>query len=139
MHDGQLWLDQPILISKKMIHRITGLHMLAQAKIIKTLSQIELENKNLAEWDGRGMKISCVINLELKFGIHIIMHKIYSSSHLNSVSYEAMDLAYKVVKNNLPFDLAELLLNQLNKNMETIWSSKNNPCKFGSLLTCLFL
>ena len=49
-----------------------------------------------------------------------------------------MDLAYKVVKNNLSFDLAELLLNQLNKNMDKIWSSKNNPCKFGSLLKCLF-
>ena len=49
-----------------------------------------------------------------------------------------MDLAYKVVKNNLSFDLTELLLNQLNKNMDSIWSSKNNPCKFGSFLTCLF-
>ena len=84
------------------------------------------------------MKISCVTNLELKFGIHIIVHKIYSSSYPNSVSCEAVDLAYKVVKNNLSFDLIELLLNHLNKNMERIWSYKNNLCKFGFLLTCLF-
>ena len=74
------------------------------------------------------MKISCVTNLELKFGIHIIAHKIYLSSHPNSVSCEAVDSAYKVVKNNLSFDLVELLVNQLNKNMESIQSSKNNPC-----------
>ena len=30
------------------------------------------------------------------------------------------------------------MLNQFNKNMESIRTSKNNPCKFDSLLTCLF-
>ena len=94
--------------------------MLAKEKSTKTLGRVEIEKKTLAEWDGRGMKISCVTNLELKFGIHIISHNIYSSSHLNSVSCEVVGLAHKVVKNNLSFDLAELLLNQLNKIMESI-------------------
>ena len=85
-----------------------------------------------------GMKISCVTNMELKFGIHIITHKIYSSSCLNSVSCEAVDLTFKVVKNNMSFDLAKLMLFQFNKNMESVRTSKNNPCKFSSLLTCLF-
>ena len=76
MHDGQLWLEQPILISKKLIHTITSLPMLAKAKSTKILSRVELEKKTLAKWDGRGMKISCVIDLELKFGIHITAHKI---------------------------------------------------------------
>ena len=52
--------------------------------------------------------------------------------------YEVVDLAYKVVKKNLEYDLVDLMLKQLNKNMESIRTSKNNPCKFGSLLTCLF-
>ena len=99
MHDGQLWLEQPILITKKMIHGITGLPILAKAKMTKALRQDELEKKTLAEWDGRGMKISSVTNAKLKFGIHVIAYKIYSSSHPNSVSCEAIDLAYKVVKN----------------------------------------
>ena len=84
------------------------------------------------------MKISCVTDMELKFSIYIIAHKIYSLSRENSVSCKAVNLAHKVVKNNLSLDLAELLLNQFNKNMESIKTSKNNPCKFGSLLTCLF-
>ena len=88
--------------------------------------------------DGRGIKISSVTDMDLKFGIHIIAHKIYSSSRLNSVSCEAVDLVYKVVKNNLSLDLFELLLNQFNKNMESIRTSKKNSCKFDSLLTCLF-
>ena len=112
--------------------------MLAKSRTMKTLSQEELEKKTLAEWDGKGMKISSVTNAELKFGIYIIAHKIYSSSRLNSVSCEAMDLAYKVVKKNLPNDLVDLLLKQLNQKMKSIRASKNNPCKFGSFLTSLF-
>ena len=123
------------MITKNMIHRIIGLPMLEKDKITKTLIWVKLEKKTLAKWDGRGMKISCVIYLELKFGIHVITHKIYSSSKINSVSCEAVDLTYKVVKNNISLDLAELMLNQFNKNMESIRTSKNNPCKFCSLLS----
>ena len=110
-----------------MIHHITGLPMLSKAKVTKTLGWVELEKKTLAKWDGRGMKISSLIDVVLKFGIHVIEHKIYSLSHLNNVSCEAVDLAYKVVKNNLSYDLADLLLKQFNKNMESIRTSKNNP------------
>ena len=94
-----------------MIHRITGLPMLSKTKMTKTLSWVELEKKTLSEWNGRGMKINYVTDMELKFGIHVIMHKIYNLSRLNRVSCKAMDLAYKVVKNNLSLDLAELMLN----------------------------
>ena len=93
-----------------MIHQITSLPMLAKAKMKKTLGRAELEKKTLAEWDGRGMKIRNVTNVELKFGIHIIAYKIYNSSRLNSVSCEAMDLAYKVVEDNLSYDLTDILL-----------------------------
>ena len=68
----------------------------------------------------------------------MIAHKIYSSSHLNNVSCEVVDLDYKVIKKKLSYDLVDLLLKQFNKNMEIIRTSKRNPCKFGSLLTCLF-
>ena len=111
--------------------------MLAKAKTTKTLGQVELEKKTLAEWGGRGMKISSVTDVELNFDMHVIAHNIYSSNCLNSVSCEAIDLAYKVVKNSLSYDLADLLLKQLNKNMESIRTSKKNPCKFFTLLTCL--
>ena len=138
VHNGQLWLEQPVLITKKMINKITGLPMLSKVKSAKTLGREELQKLTLAEWDGRGLKISIVANVELRFGIHVIAHKIYSSSRPNSVPCEAVDLAYKVVKKNVEFDLSELLLSQLNKNMESIRTSKNNSCKFGSLLICLF-
>ena len=42
VHNGQLWLEQPILITKEMIHRITGLPMLAKAKTTKILGRVEL-------------------------------------------------------------------------------------------------
>ena len=84
------------------------------------------------------MKLNNVTDMEIKFNIHVISHKIYSSSQPNIVFLEAVDLAYKVVKKNFSFDLAELQHIQLSKNIESIWVSKNNSCKFGSLLVYLF-
>ena len=126
------------MITNKMIHKITGLPMLSKVKTTKTLSKEELQKKTLAEWDGRALKISSVTDVELRFGIHIIAHKIYSSSRSNSVPCEVVDLAYKVVKKNLDYDLSDALLKQLNKNTDSVKTSKNNSFKFGSLLTCLF-
>lgn len=133
-----LWWDHPIQITKKMIHGITGFPMLNKDKTTKTLGRVELTKRNLAEWDGRGMNLNGVIHIEIKFSIHVISHKLYSLSIQNNIPYEVVDLALKVVKNNLSFNLVELLLSQLGKNMESIQVSKNNSCKFGSLLTCLF-
>ena len=127
------------MITKKMIHKLTGLSMLSKAKTTKTLGQEELQKKTLAEWDNRGLKINNVTDIELRFGIHIIAHKIYSSSWLNKILCEAVDLAYKVVKKNLEYDLSDVLLKILNKNIDSVKTSKNNPFKFGYLLTCLFL
>ena len=49
--------------------------MMTKAKTRKTLGQAKLEKRTLAEWDGRGMKISNITDIELNFGIHIIAHK----------------------------------------------------------------
>ena len=67
---------------------------------------MELKKRNLSKWDGRGKNINGVIDMEIKFGIHVI----YLSTQKN-VPCEAIDLALKVVKNNSAFDLAKLLLN----------------------------
>ena len=37
VHDGKIWIEKPIEITKKMIHHITGLPMLAKVKTTKTL------------------------------------------------------------------------------------------------------
>lgn len=84
------------------------------------------------------MHLNNVTDMEIKFGIHVIAYKIYNSSRSNIVPCEVVDLAYKFVKNNLSFDLTELQHIHLSKNIERIQASKNNSCKFGSLLMCLF-
>ena len=63
------------MITKKMIHKVTGLPMLNKAKSTKTLGREELQKKTLAEWDVRGLRINNVIDIELRFEIHIISHK----------------------------------------------------------------
>lgn len=112
--------------------------MLENDKVTKNLPWAQLTNKTLSKWDGRGMKLNGVVDIEIKIWIHVVAHKIYSSIHPNNVPCEVVDLAYKVVKNKISFDLAKLQLIQIIKNFEGIWASKPNPLKYGSILVCLF-
>ena len=93
-----------------MIHQVTRLPMLEKPKATKNLPWAELIEKIGAEWGGREMKPTRVTNMEINFAIHIISHKMYNSSWPNNVACEAVDLAYKVVKKDLYFDLVELQL-----------------------------
>ena len=72
------WFDHPIQIRNKMIRRIIGLPMLKNANTSKNIGQVELTKRTLIELDGRGMKLNGVTNMEIKFDIHVISHKIYN-------------------------------------------------------------
>lgn len=63
-----------------MIHRINGYPMLEKSKATKTIARGELTKLTLAEWDDIGMELNNVTDMEIKFKIPIIAHKIYSSS-----------------------------------------------------------
>lgn len=106
--DMSFYLKKPMKIMKKMVHQVMSYPMLDRLKTTKTLALGELIKKTLEEWDERGLKINNVTNIEIKFGIHVISHEIYNSSRPNNAPCEAVDLAYKVVKKNLSFDLSKL-------------------------------
>ena len=67
VHNGQLLLKKPILITKKMIHRITSLPMLEKEKIMKTLSRVKLERKTLVRVGWKGNED----HLYYRYGIEI--------------------------------------------------------------------
>ncbi len=55
-----------------MIHKITSLPILSKEKSTKTQGRHERQKKTLAEWEGRGLKISTISDMELRFKIHVI-------------------------------------------------------------------
>ena len=69
-----------------MFHKIIKLPMLNKEKTTKTLGRVELAKITLSKWDGREIKLSSVTDMEVKFSIHVISHKIYNLIHLNNVS-----------------------------------------------------
>ena len=70
--------------------------------------------------------------------MRVISHKFYQSSRLNSVTCITVDVSYKLVKKDHTYDLEELMLQQINKNLGAIRRSKGAQCKFGSVLVCIF-
>ena len=84
------------------------------------------------------MTIDTITEPLLDFAVRVISHKFYQSSRLNSVSYIAVDVAYKLVKKDHTYDQIELMLQQINENLGAIRRSKGAQCKFGSVLVCIF-
>ena len=71
----KLWLENLVKITKKMIHQVTGLTMLNKSKETKNLTLAKLLEKIGVEWDERVMKLTRVTNIEIKFAIQVISHK----------------------------------------------------------------
>ena len=77
------------------------------------------------------MTIDTITDPLLDFIVRVISLKFYQSSRLNSVLCISMDVAYKIIKKDHTYDLAELLLQQINENLGAIRKSKSSQCKFG--------
>ncbi len=56
------------------------------------------------------MTIDTITDPLLDFFIRIISHKFYQSSRLNSVPCIVLDVAYKLVKKDHTYDLADLMM-----------------------------
>lgn len=91
-----------------------------------------------AKWNNRRMTIDTITEPLLDLAVRIISHKFYQSSRLNSVPCIAVDVAYKLVKKDHTYDLAELMFQRINQNLGAIRKSKGAQCKFGSVLVCMF-
>lgn len=139
IHDGSLWLEtKPIKITKKIVHRVTGFPTLDRSKTLRSDKREAIEKNTGAKQNNRGMTIGTIIEPLLDFVVRIISHKFYQSSRLNNVPCIAIDVAYKLVKKDHTYDLAELMLQQINENLGAVRRSKGAQCIFGLVLVCIF-
>ena len=93
-----------------MVHRVTGFPTLDQPKTLRSDKRETIEKNTGAKWNNRGMTIDTITKSLLDFFVRIISHKFYQSSRLNSVPCMAVDVAYKIVKKDHTYDLADLIL-----------------------------
>ena len=117
---------------------LTGIATLDQPKTLRSDKKEVIEKNIGAKWNNRGMTIDTITEPLLDFAVRIISHKFYQSSRLNSVPCIVVDVAYKLVKKDHTYDLAELIFQQINENLGAIRKSKGAHCKFGSILVCMF-
>lgn len=121
-----------------MIHRVIGFPTLDRPKTLRSDKRKTIEKNTGEKWNNRGMTIDTIIDSLLDFAVKVISHKFYQSSKLNSVPCIAVDVAYKLIKKDHTYDLAELMLQQINENLSAIRKSKGVQCNFGSALMCMF-
>ena len=139
IHDGAFWLETgPINFTKKTINRVTGFQTLDRPKTLRSDKREAIEKNTGAEWNNKGMTIDTIKDPLIDFSLRIISHKFYQYSKLNSVPCIAVDVSYKLVKKDHTYDLAELMVQQINENLGAIRKSKGAQYKFGAVLVCMF-
>ena len=84
------------------------------------------------------MTIDTITEPLLDFTVNVMSHKFYQSRRLNNVPCIALDVSYKLVKNDHTYDMEDLMLHQINENLGAIRRSKGAQYKFGSMLVCMF-
>ena len=87
-----------------------GFPTLNQHKTLRSDSKEAIERNTRAKWNKRGMTIDTITDPLLDFVVRVISHKFYQSNRLNSVQCIVVDVAYKLVKKDHTYDLAEFLL-----------------------------
>ena len=100
----------PIKITKRIVHRVIGFPTLDWPKTLRSDNKEAIERNTRAKWNKRGMTIDTIIEPLLEFAVRVISHKFYQSSRLNSVPCIVVDVAYKLMKKDHTYDLAELML-----------------------------
>ena len=139
IHDGAFLLETSLVkFMKKTINRVTRFQTLDQPKTLRSDKREAIEKNIGAKWNNRGMTIDTIKDPLLEFTMRIISHKFYQSSKLNSVPCIVVDVAYKLVKKDHTYDLAKLMVQQINENLREIRKSKGAQCKFGVVLVCIF-
>ena len=100
-------------ITKRIVHRVTGFPTLDRPKMLHSNSKEVIERNTRAKWNKRGMAIDIVIDPLLDFVVKVFSHKFYQSKKLNTIPCISIDVAYKLVKKDHTYDLAELMLQQI--------------------------
>ena len=100
----------PVKFTKKTVNRVTRFQTLDQPKTLRSDKREAIGKNNGAKWNNRGTTIDTIRDPLIDFVVRIISHKFYQSSRLNSVPYIAVDVAYKLVKKDHTYDLAEMMV-----------------------------
>lgn len=138
VHDEFIWLDVPFKITKEAICVVTRLNSIGRLLVLKSVKNDKVTEAIGSQWDRKEMMIDDIATMDVKFSSMVIGYKIYHSSWENSISGTTIYVAYEMVKQNVDYDLCELLIGQLLENLGKIRKDKKNIFKYGNLLICLF-
>lgn len=84
------------------------------------------------------MTISHIAKVDVRLASMIIGYKIYHSSRFFYLSGTVIYAAYEMIKQNVDYDLCEVLRGKLLENLKKIKKDKKNVFKFENLLVYLY-
>lgn len=133
-----MWLDRPHIITKEVIHAVTGFCSTDEVPLLRSVPKNDVEKLTRLKWDGRAMTVNNINYPAMKYASMVIGYRIYYSSGMNNIPTTTIHTAYWMVKENVDYDLVEALRSQLMVNLEAVKKDKTLRFKFGQLILGLF-
>lgn len=138
IHNQFMWLYRPHKITKEAIHVVTKLWATGEVPLLRTIPKDDVNRLTKSKWDGHAMTMNDIDDLAMKFASMVIDYKVYYSRRINRIPRVAIHTTYRMLKENIDYDLAEALRTQLVLNLETIKKDKRQKFKFCQLIIGLF-
>lgn len=140
VHDQFIWIgDKLVKICSDLIHEITGLDNTGVTPIAEKHVKKEVETLTHSKWDRRAMIVNDIFQQDVRLIAMILGYKFYYSSRPNSVSVGVIMMAWRMVKENVKYNLCEVLAQQFLENVKLVKKDRTKTFIFGSLLMHMFI
>lgn len=137
VHDEFIWLDKPYKITKNAIQVVTCLKASGEVLGLSNVKNTIVTEVTSSQHDKKSMKISDIIEYDVRIASMVMEYKVYESSRANIVSNLAIYASYRILKENKLYDLYGVLLSELMRNLNKIKNCKKYIFNFGTLIICL--
>jgi hypothetical protein len=110
--------DQPMMISKDLIHVVIGLSREGSIPTSVKNTMTIVKDLKGSKWNKRAMTINNIRQIDVRLIAKILVYRMHYSSRLNSISVGIILMAYKMICEDERYDLCEVLRLQLLENLK---------------------
>lgn len=121
---------------KQVIQAVTCLNEIDKIPGLRKVQNTIVTTVTGSQYDNQSMRISDIIEYEVRFASMVTEYKVYQSNMKNSVYGIAIFATYQMLKEDKKYDLCGVLLSELSRNLKKIKQDKKHAFKFGSLIVC---
>lgn len=117
VHGENMYLERTHTITKEAIHVVTGFWSTGEVPKLRRFCKETITTLTSSTSDGHAFPINRIKDPAVKLATMVIGYRIFYSSRLNSVLSATVHTTYKMIVENVDYDLCEAIRSQLILNL----------------------